>query len=56
MEKPKHGMLVETHKGYPINLLGSGYNCPPLSLWGYYTDAQLKRAINKKLKAMGKTV
>ena len=44
------GIPVEVYKGYQINLLGAGYNCPTLSLWGYRTERQLKNAINKKLK------
>lgn len=46
----KNGMPTEIYMGNQINLLGSGYNCPSLGLFGFRTDTALKRAINKKLK------
>ena len=45
-----NGTPIETYKGHTINLLGCGYNCPSLGLFGYSTDTAIKRAITRKLK------
>lgn len=43
-------MTIAPYMGYPRNLLGSGYNCPRLQLFGYRTESALNRAIAKKAK------
>ena len=50
-QNTRDGLVVDVYKGYDICMLGAGYNCPRLGLFGYRTDTALKRAISKKLKA-----
>ncbi len=45
-----NGVPIGPYLGYPRNMLGSGYNCPALKLFGYRTESQLNRAISKAAK------
>lgn len=48
-DRNKNGLPVASYGGHTINLLGAGYNCPSLGLFGYSTESAIKRAIDKKL-------
>jgi hypothetical protein len=43
------GSFVETYKGHNIYFAGTSYNAPSLSLWGYRTDLELRRAIGRAI-------
>ena len=41
--------LVEEYRGYKIYFTNSSYNAPSLKLYGFSSEAQIKRAIEKEL-------
>lgn len=45
-----NGTPIGEHKGHTINLLGAGYNCPSLGIYGVRTEASVKRMITTRLK------
>lgn len=47
-----NGMKIGEYKGHVINMLGSGYNCPSLNLFGFRTERQVKSAISRKLNKL----
>lgn len=56
VKKNPNGMPTEVFKGYQINMLGAGYNCPALLLWGYRDSSSLKRAITRTIKLNPKLI
>lgn len=44
-----NGGEVEGYRGYTLRFERISYNCPALGLYGFATEGQLKRAIDRKL-------